>query len=158
MTSHFEIRFVVDVMLGRLSKWLRVMGCDAHYQSFYKEGIIDGFIRDGRLLLSRNRRIIDKYNPSLFIESEQVQTQLQEIRKKGYISLNRSQWFTRCLVCNIQLERISLEDAKVHIPEYIFSQNNSGIHFCTSCGRYFWPGSHKTRMMSQVSEWLLKND
>jgi uncharacterized protein len=142
-------------MLGRLSKWLRVMGCDAHYQPFYLEGIIDRLIREDRMLLSRNRRITDKYISSLFIESEQPGTQLQEIRKKGYLSLNRSQWFTRCLACNIQLIRISIEDAKANIPEYIFSQNNSEIRFCPLCGRYFWPGSHKIRMMRQLSEWLL---
>jgi uncharacterized protein len=152
--SSFEIKFLADVMLGRLSKWLRVMGYDTHYQPFYKEGIIDGFIRDERLLLSRNRQTTNKYDPSLLIVSEQIGTQLQEIFKKGYIYLDKSRWFTRCLICNIQLEKISIENIKVQIPEYIFSQNNPRIHFCPCCGRYFWPGSHKTRMISQISKWL----
>jgi len=157
MMSPVQTRFVADVMLGRLSKWLRVMGCDTHYQPFYKDGMLDVFIRDDRLLLSRNRRIIGKYNPSLFIGTDHVRTQLQEIIKKGYLSLDNSQWFTRCLVCNTLLKRIPLVDIKATIPEYILSQNNSGIHFCPSCGRYFWPGSHITRMMNQVSEWNLNN-
>jgi len=152
-----ETRFVADVMLGRLSKWLRVMGCDTHYQPFYGSGMIDVFIRDGRLLLSRNRRLIEKYNPSLFIGTDHIRTQLQEIIKKGYLSPDSSQWFTRCLICNIPLKKISMEDAEAQIPEYIFSQNNSGIHFCPSCGRYFWPGSHKIRMMTQLSAWQLNN-
>jgi len=158
MTSLFNTGFAADAMLGRLSKWLRVMGYNTHYQPFYKEGEFDCLIRDGHLLLSRNRQVIDKYTPSLLIESEQIRTQLQEINQKGYLSDNRPQWFTRCLVCNILLEKVSREDAKTHIPEYIFSQNNSGIQHCPSCGRYFWPGSHKTRMMSQLSEWLSKDD
>ena len=152
-----ETRFVADVMLGRLSKWLRVMGYDAHYQPFYKEGIIDGLVRHGRLLLSRNRRMIDKFNPSMLIVSEHVKIQLREILNKGHISLDSSQWFTRCLVCNTRLKKISMEEARAHIPEYIYTQNPSGMHFCSSCGRYFWPGSHKTRMMNQISEWNLND-
>jgi len=151
----FEIRFVADVMLGHLSKWLRVMGCDTHYQPFYTSGKIEEFIVDGRLLLSRNRRMIKKYNPSLFIETDHVRTQLQELIKKGCLFPDMSRWFTRCLVCNTLLKKLPLQDAKGQIPEYVYSQNFSGICFCASCGRYFWPGSHKTRMIAQIAEWNL---
>jgi len=153
----FKTRFVSDVMLGRLSKWLRVMGCDAHYQPYYGPGMIDVLVRDGRLLLSRNRRMTEIYTPSLFIETDHLRTQLREIIKKGYLFPDNSQWFTRCLVCNIPLKKISIEEAKTRIPEYIFTQNTPGIHFCPSCRRYFWPGSHKTRMMNQISEWNLND-
>jgi len=153
-----ETRFVADVMLGRLSKWLKVMGFDTHYQPFYGSGMIDAFLHDGRLLISRNKRLIEKYDPSLFIETEHVRTQLREIIRKGYLPLDNSRWFTRCLICNIPLKKISIEDCKVQIPEYIYSQNSSGIHSCPSCGRYFWPGSHKTRMLHQLSEWQLDNN
>lgn len=152
-----ETRFVIDVMLGRLSKWLRVMGYDTHYQPFYGAGFIDALIRDGRLLLSRNRRMTELYTPSLFIKTDHVRTQLQEIIKKGYLTPDDSRWFTRCLVCNIPLKKIPIEEAKAQIPDYIYTQNNPDIHLCSSCGRYFWPGSHKTRMMKQLSEWDLHN-
>ena len=153
--SLYETRFVADVMLGRLSKWLRVMGYDTHYQPFYGSGMIDVFINDGRLLLSRNKRLIEKYNPSLFIGTDHVRTQLQEIIQKGYLSLDNSNWFTRCLVCNTRLEKVSPQGAKAHIPEYVFSQNNPDIHICPTCGRYFWPGSHRARMMNQIADWNL---
>jgi uncharacterized protein with PIN domain len=149
-----EIKFLADVMLGRLSKWLRIMGYDTHYQPFYNGVAIDFIMKEGCLLLTRNKRLVNKYIPSYLINSEHVGTQLQEMAKSGYLHLDRSQWFSRCLVCNTHLQSISPEEAKAHIPEYIFTQNISGLHFCPSCGRYFWPGSHKTRMMSQISKWL----
>jgi len=141
-------------MLGRLAKWLRVMGFDTHYQPFYKDGMIDFFVQDGRLLLSRNRRIINKHVPSLFVESEKIRSQLQELNTQGYLSLDISGWFTRCLTCNFQIEKASPLSAKTNIPEYVYSQNYSSIKFCPSCGRYFWPGSHKIRMINQISQWL----
>jgi len=155
MAGPNEKRFISDVMLGRLSKWLRVMGYDTHYQPFYRSGMIDVFIREGCLLLSKNRRIIEKYNPSLLIETDHIRAQLQEIKKRGYLSPDKSRWFTRCLICNTLLKRVHIEEAKAHIPDYISLQNNSGIHFCTSCGRYFWPGSHRTRMIEQLAQWGL---
>jgi hypothetical protein len=155
MTGPVETRFVADVMLGRLSKWLRVMGYDTHYQPFYKSGMIDVFIREGRLLLSTNKSLNQKKNPYLINETHNIRMQLHQIKKKGYLSPDNSRWFTRCLICNTLLKRVPIEEAKAQIPEYISSQNNSGIQLCPSCGRYFWPGSHRTRMMDQIAEWSL---
>ena len=147
-------RFLADSMLGRLAKWLRVMGCDTHYQPFYKEGIIGPLIHDGRLLLSRHRPTVDKYPNSLLILSDKVQRQLEEVRAHGYLTLDSARWFGRCLTCNILLKEASVEDAREKIPEYVFYQNiTTGLRFCRSCERYFWPGSHRRRMISQLEEW-----
>lgn len=153
MDDSQEIRFLADSMLGRLAKWLRVMGFDTHYQPIYKFDTLDRLICDGRLLLSRNRHITDKYPDSLFIHSDHVKDQLQEIRESGLFPEYASEWFERCLNCNTILEYTSLADAREHIPEYIYYQNITGVRFCPSCGRFFWPGSHRNTMISQLAEW-----
>ena len=150
-------RFLADSMLGRLAKWLRVMGYDTHYQPFYKEGMIGPLIHDGRLLLSRHKPTIDKYPNSLLILSDKVQRQLEEVRAQGYLSLNNAIWFSRCLTCNTLLNEASVEDAREKIPEYVFYQNiTTGLRFCRSCERFFWPGSHRRRMITQLEEWGFK--
>ena len=154
MVDPQETRFLADSMLGRLAKWLRVMGFDTHYRPFYREGEIKRLVRDGMLLLSRRRAIIEQYKNSLFIDSDRVKWQLQELRDKGYINLqDRVKWFTRCLVCNIPLREISAKDARENIPEYIYYREKKGIHYCPSCSRYFWPGSHRDHMIRQLEEW-----
>ncbi|MBW2610460.1 MAG: hypothetical protein JRC68_08980 [Deltaproteobacteria bacterium] len=151
-----EVRFLADSMLGKLAKWLRVMGYDAYYESFDGAHRIYHLVQDGRLLLSRNRPITEQYPDSLLIRSDQVKEQLQEIRDAGYIKADRSKWFMRCLICNIQINEVTREDARENIPEYIFYQNKTAIRFCPSCGRYFWPGSHRNRMIRQLEEWGFK--
>ena len=152
------IRFLADSMLGRLAKWLRVMGYDTHYQSLYKKGVIRDLIGDGRLLLTRHRPTVDIYPNSLLILSDQVHRQLEEIRARGYLTLDAPQWFGRCLTCNTPLKEASAEDARENIPEYVFYQNITGLRFCSSCRRYFWPGSHTKRMINQLKEWGFTSD
>jgi len=146
-------QFIIDTMLGKLAKWLRVMGYDAHYQSYYKNGELIKFIKNGCVLLSRDRRIIRRYKDSFFIKSDHVGDQLLELREVGYIHGRENICFLRCLICNTQLEKIQLEKARERIPEYVYSQNVKHIRFCRSCGRLFWPGSHKDRMINQLKEW-----
>ena len=154
--SPMEIRFLADCMLGRLAKWLRVMGFDTHYQPFYKEGVINNLVHAGRMLLSRHRSVINRYSSSMLILSDHVKEQLQEIQREGYFRGEWPKWFTRCLICNTPLKNVSIEDALENIPEYVFYQTVKRVRFCPSCTQYFWPGSHKDRMINQLEEWGFK--
>ena len=142
-------------MLGRLAKWLRVMGFDIHYQSYYKRLQIEQYVREGRLLLSRHRKTIELYSGAVFIESDHVRDQIFELKKGGYLKPDSRAWFTRCLSCNLPLEKIDPTSARENVPEYIFYENPKGIRRCPSCKRYFWPGTHRKKMVRQLTEWGL---
>jgi hypothetical protein len=148
-----EVRFIADSMLGRLAKWLRVMGYDTHYQPYYDEDAIGHLVHEGRRLLSRHRPTVDHYPNSLFIHSDHIRGQLHEMRSSDLITTDRSKWFSRCLICNVALNVAESEDVRESVPEYIFYQNITGIRSCPSCGRYFWPGSHRQMMIMQLEEW-----
>ncbi|MFH1351818.1 MAG: Mut7-C RNAse domain-containing protein [Pseudomonadota bacterium] len=148
-----EERFLADSMLGRLAKWLRVMGYDTHYQGFYREGMLQYFIGEGRKLLSRDKKTVRKYPNPLLILSGHVRDQLREIESTGYLIQRKERWFSRCLICNVTLSEANAEEALKNVPEYVYYQNIKGVHFCPSCGRYFWPGSHRERMIRQLEGW-----
>ena len=150
-----ETKFIADSMLGRLAKWLRVLGYDTLYQPFYKLGVMGTSIREGRKLLSRHRSTVDRYPNSMLIHSDHVKDQLDEMKRAGTIISERSRWFTRCLLCNVPLEKAEGTLARDNVPEYVFYQSASGIRFCPSCHRYFWPGSHRERMVGQLEKWGL---
>jgi uncharacterized protein with PIN domain len=147
------MKFLVDSMLGKLAKWLRVMGQDAHYLSFHRKEDMASLIKGGRTLLSRHKKTVDRYPGALMIHSDHVKEQLHEIQNKFQWEPDRSQWFTRCLICNVLLKRAQIEHLRANIPDYIFYENPTHLRICPSCGRYFWPGSHRERMLNQLEDW-----
>jgi len=148
-----ETRFLADSMLGRLAKWLRVMGCDAHYQPCYRNEALGELVGEGRILLSRKRKTADAHGGSLFLLSERVGEQLQQMREAGYLRTDEARWFTRCLICNVPVVAATRVEPGGEVPEYVFYENRYNIRACPSCGRYFWPGSHRERMKRQLKEW-----
>jgi uncharacterized protein with PIN domain len=148
-----EARFIADSTLGRLAKWLRIMGYDTIYQSFYRKDDITEFVREGRRLLSRKQATVTHYPFSLLIRSDHLKAQLHEMEDAGVITPDRSRWFTRCLICNMLLEEADTRVARQNVPEYVIYQTPPMIRFCPSCSRHFWPGSHRERMKRQLEEW-----
>ena len=148
-----EARFIADSTLGRLAKWLRVMGYDTICQSFYRKDTITELVREGRILLYRQQATVTHYPSSLLIRSDHLKAQLHEMEDKGAITPDRSRWFSRCLICNMLLEEADPTVARQNVPEHVIYQSPSVIRFCPSCSRHFWPGSHRERMSRQLEEW-----
>ena len=140
-------------MLGKLAKWLRVMGYDTHYQTYYQDAEIVRLVKEKRLILSRRREITDRFSDALLIRSNIVGEQIQEMRTEIGLNPERSRWFTRCSICNIPLRKAEMDRTRDEVPEYIFYQKMNEIRFCAGCGRYFWPGSHRQNMKKQLEHW-----
>ncbi|NQU14816.1 MAG: Mut7-C RNAse domain-containing protein [Desulfobacteraceae bacterium] len=147
------MRFVADSMLGKLAKWLRVLGYDTRYKSHYGPGVIDQLVEDGRTFLSRQVKIVNSYDNAVLLQSHDTGGQLAELKEKIGFEPDGSKLFSRCLICNVLLEEADISEAKENVPEYVFYENMMGIRFCPSCCRYFWPGSHRERMARKLREW-----
>jgi uncharacterized protein with PIN domain len=153
------VRFVIDSMLGKLARWLRLLGYDSHYQRSYRPGVIDQLMKADRCLLTRSKEIADHYLNSVLLYADNVGEQLAELKERLPLAPDRSNWFSRCLICNVMLQKAQTEEARENVPDYVFYQNITTIHRCPSCGRYYWPGSHRTRMLRQLKIWgLIEND
>jgi uncharacterized protein with PIN domain len=150
-----EDRFVAEPMLGKLAKWLRMIGYDVVYQHSYRQEDLVRLMAEGRRLLSRRLEAQECHPGVILIRSDHIGEQLQELKNAGYLKLDRSRFFTRCLLCNVALKEADPEVARSSLPDYIFHENPSGILCCPGCGRFFWPGSHRDKMLSQLENWGL---
>ncbi len=146
-------RFVADSMMGKLAKWLRIMGYDTLYQSYYRPGALDQLLKEGRRLLTRHEKRADHYREAILLRPNRVAEQLAELKKRLPLRPDPSRWFSRCLICNALLKHAALEEARENVPEYVFYRNIHSIRVCPRCGRYYWPGTHRMRMIQQLEQW-----
>ncbi|RPI78693.1 MAG: hypothetical protein EHM45_05620 [Desulfobacteraceae bacterium] len=149
------MQFLADAMLGKLAKWLRVMGQDCHYQSFNRPAEWEALLKEKRTLLTRHVRSFESHrDQAVFIHSDHVAEQLRELKTTGVIAASASpNWFSRCLICNTPLEKIESDAAQEFVPEYVLHSVENGFSFCPVCRRFFWPGSHRRTMEKQLREW-----
>jgi hypothetical protein len=144
-----ETRFIADVMLGKLSKWLRMLGCDTLYFRETKDDVLVACaVREKRQLLTRKMQLRQRNDIKdylFFISDNDPLKQLGEVIEHYKLTLMPPAAFTRCLICNQKLTEISTEHIRSRVPDYII---NTQKHFstCSSCERIFWRGTHYENM------------
>jgi uncharacterized protein len=150
-----QVIFLVDPSLGKLARWLKIMGFDAHYQSVYKTGEMEKLLDAGRILLTKDYKLKNRLLPSILINHNNIKDQLMELKIPGFLPVDRKNWFRRCILCNALLHNVHTKDARGRIPDFIIHQKTREIKSCPKCKRHFWPGSHRVRMIRQLEEWEL---
>ena len=144
------MKFVADKMLGRLARWLRVIGQDVTYGSHLSGyGLVRAARREERLILTRDRRIGGKKPPEyLWIESDRFRDQLKQvIHACGLDPLKDV--FTRCVECNALLQPIAKEAVRERVPSYVFSTQEE-FSVCPTCHRLYWPATHQQKMVEEL--------
>jgi uncharacterized protein len=151
-------RFIADTMLGKLVKWLRVMGIDVVYDAAApSDEVVHAAAREGRVLLTRNHRLAWRQENTapasfLFIESNYYHEQVRQVVEKFGSEL-AIHLFTRCLRCNTLLQTVAREGIIGEVPPYILASQTVFMH-CVACNRVYWAGTHRHRMLQQLQVML----
>ncbi|MGD2098517.1 MAG: Mut7-C RNAse domain-containing protein [Desulfobacterales bacterium] len=145
--------FAAERTLGRLTKWLRLLGFDTLYQNDLPgQNFIDTLEND-RILLTRTRWVRNQFasRRMIFVESDHLEQQLKQIIKELGLTANQTRPFSRCLQCNLPIVTVSKNRLWGRIPDYIFETHD---HFnqCPQCDRVFWPGSHTRRSLAKIRQ------
>ncbi len=145
------MRFVLDSMLGKLAKWLRVMGYDSYYKKRYTLSEIYSLSKD-RIFITKNTKLAMRIG-GILLRKNNVEEQIEELKRYIELKPDPRNWFSRCIVCNTELISADPDDAKESVPEYVYIENKDKIKFCPTCNRFYWPGTHKERMVKKLKEW-----
>ena len=152
-----ETRFIADAMLGSLARWMRALGCDVEYSPTLDDaGVVERGVREDRVILTRDTGLIKRRKARgrcFFIESDHVADQLRQV--VGRFSLSVRTALIRCLRCNSMLERAEKGSVLDKVPPYVF-KTQDGFSICPSCGRVYWPGTHRQRMEEDLARLLGK--
>lgn len=154
MTSE-PLKFIADAMLGRLARWLRIIGYDILYESSISDDdLIAMAIREHRIILTMDRKLTERESArnSLLIKSPSYKEQLKQVITHYNVDY-KAEIFTRCLVCNNLLEPVAKEKIKDSIPPYVYSTQDE-FDICPQCGRIYWSGTHRIKMLKMLDEIL----
>jgi len=144
--------FAVEKTLGKLAKWLRLLGFDTVYeQGMPPEKFAEE--KQNRILLTRTRRTWETYasGACLLIGADRVFDQLKQVLRAFSINSDSIQPFSRCMRCNTPIESIDKTSVYGMVPDYIW-ESHERFQRCRQCGRIYWPGSHVTRGMEKIRQ------
>jgi uncharacterized protein with PIN domain len=150
-----EARFVTDAMLGKLTKWLRVMGFDVIYDPATTDvRLLQCAEREGRILLTRDRYLMRRRAPArrLYIESDYYYEQVRQV-VYAFSLTDRIEAFTRCIRCNAPLRAIAKQVVAGRVPPYVYTTQMTFKH-CALCDRLYWGGTHRDHMVIQLQTML----
>ncbi len=146
-----EIRFIADAMVGRLARWLRLIGRDTAFEPDIEDAeLVRRAIEEERIILTRDRRIREEWRaPHLVcIDSEDPLEQLREVVERYGLDW-RGGLFSRCSRCNGRLAPATREEVAADVPPRVLDQQTRFVR-CTRCRRVYWEGSHTARMRASL--------
>jgi uncharacterized protein with PIN domain len=148
-------RFLADQMLGRLSKWLRILGFDTKYFNSIEDSELLKIAKDeNRILLTRDtqllkrRPVVRNHISAILIDNDHIDNQLNQLINNLDLEKNEVS-VPLCAECNIPIQKIPKNSVCGKVPSYVFkTQNEFGT--CPNCGRFFWKGTHWERIRQKL--------
>lgn len=148
-----DVKFLVDAMVGKLAKWLRIMGYDTiYFHSTRDKDLLKIAGDEERILVTRNSRYLESGNKIVFIKSDKIDEQLRQIASELNLDWE-DEIFTRCTLCNRKLQKVEKEVVKERVPPYVLTTQEN-FSLCEACGRVYWAGTHFERMYLELKNML----
>lgn len=142
-----DIKFILDVHLGKLAKSLRLFGFDSLYRNDYDDKtIVRISLEEHRIILTRDIGLLKMkaVTHGYFVRNHNSIEQLKEVLE--YYNLHTLiKPFSRCVKCNGQLEIVP-KDEIIHQLEPLTMQYFNKFYRCNNCRGIFWEGSHYEKM------------
>jgi len=134
-------------MLGKLGKWLRLLGFDAPCRPLAGVLEIEAYETEGRIPVTRNQRWCS-HKGVLCLTSNEPAAQLRELLLELEIQPEEINFLSRCVACNQRLEGVSRNAVLGLVPDYVYD-TSPVFSRCSVCGKVYWYGSHPGRMVER---------
>jgi uncharacterized protein with PIN domain len=148
-----EIRFILDVHLGKLANYLRLFGFDTLYRNDYEDAQLAQISRsENRILLTRDKGLLKRslVTHGYFLRQTNPKRQLREILRR-FDLFNLIAPFKRCVNCNGSVHPVDKADIRDHVQSDTL-QFYDIFYRCDFCEKIYWKGSHYPKMQAFVEE------
>jgi uncharacterized protein with PIN domain len=148
-------KFIADDMVGKLARFLRMLGYDtAYYKDISDTKIIDIALSENRIILTRDTQLVERVmvKDYILIRSDNAEFQLKQVLNLRRLIPNPALFLSRCLDCNRPLEDISKGGVEDRVWPYVF-ENHERFKICPECERIYWEGDHVRAMRARFKKW-----
>ena len=148
------MKFLVDQTLGKLAKWLRLLGFDVRQVRVSPQTIISipEPEKNTYIITSQRALAVKVHRPDVVaLAAADPEAQLEELCRRLQMAPDTWKPLQRCSACNQPLAPLPVWQAQDRVPDFIALQHH---HFfeCPHCGRVFWEGSHQRRIRQRLQE------
>jgi len=145
-------KFIADVHMGKLARYLRMLGFDVLYENDYEDDeIVKISLKEKRAILTKDRGILKRNDVThgYWVRSSKVKEQVDEIISRFDLKKLIGE-FTRCTECNSILKSIPKSEIINELPLKV-SESQKSFSECPSCKKLYWEGTHHQRMLSYIN-------
>jgi uncharacterized protein with PIN domain len=150
------LRFITDGMLGKLTRWLRMLGHDVnYYRSADDKKLVEMAKSEKRVLLTRDRKLyqqaVSRGMEAVLVEAADEAGKLADLARRFGFKLEIDFSVSRCPKCNAKIKTVSKEVVADQIPESTSIYYND-FWKCPGCGKVYWHGAHWKRIEETLEE------
>jgi uncharacterized protein with PIN domain len=150
------MKFIADGMLGKLTRWLRMLGHNVKYSNKLDDAQLIAIAKkERRILLTRDLELYQQATAkgvqAFYIDGKTEAEKLAKLAQKFGINLEIDMAVSRCPKCNAKVKPTSKEKVKEKVEESTFNFYNNYWE-CPKCGQIYWQGAHWTRIRKTLEE------
>ena len=150
------MNFILDGMLGKLARWLRMMGHDAEYSTTIDDAeLLKIAKREKRVLLTRDLALYQqaavKNIDAYYVEGNTGPQRLAEVSGYFHIPLAIDLTQSRCPKCNAKLSSVSKKEIIDKVEKNTLLYYNE-FWACPGCGSVYWQGAHWTKIRATLEK------
>ena len=150
------LRFITDGMLGKLTRWLRILGHDVNYfRSADDKKLIEMAKSEKRVLLTRDLKLyqqaVTRGLEAVLVEATDEARKLADLAQRFGFILEIDLSVSRCPKCNARIESVSKEVVVDQIPKAT-SIYYDDFWKCPRCGQIYWQGAHWKKIEKTLEE------
>jgi len=145
------MKLIVDSMLGKLARRLRLLGLDTCFDAALEDSDLLRISKlEGRMVVTRDTGIAKIRGAKvLLIKSTELDKQLKEFSRLTGIRFDSRTSFSRCPECNTPVEETSKEKVKSIIPKFVYEHMDK-FSYCPKCKKAYWQGTHYDRLIKEL--------
>ena len=150
------MKFLADSMLGKLARWLRMLGQDVAYNiQLDDNGLLDLAKKERRVLLSKDlelyQRAIGRNIDAFFVQGKSESERLAEVAKRYGLKLTIDMEKSRCPVCNTKLTATPKEQLQSELQKNTFTYYEK-FWKCPNSKQIYWQGAHWKQISNTLNE------